>query len=236
MPAARTAVIVVDNGSSAVVPDGVELMRTGTNGGFGDAANFGFRHALAMGATACALLNDDVDGHARAGWTPCAPSWVDRVGAVQPKLLLPDGRVNSLGVAVDRYGQGEDIGIGEPDDPDDVQVRDIELFTGGAVLLSAAFIEDVGGFDERYFMYYEDVDLALRGAELGWRYRCAPASASCTRAVSRRRRSAAAGRCWRSATGCGPCGASPIARRSPPGLARRAPRLCTPRECATPRV
>ena len=25
-------------------------------------------------------------------------------------------------------------------------------------------------------MYYEDVDLALRGAELGWRYRCAPAS------------------------------------------------------------
>jgi len=168
-------VIVVDNGSSAVVPDGVELLRTGTNGGFGDAANFGFSHALAAGATACALLNDDVT--VTPGWLdPLRAELDDRIGAVQPKLLLPDGRVNSLGVAVDRYGQGEDIGIGAPDDPDDVEPREIALFTGGAVLLSAAFVEDVGGFDERYFMYYEDVDLALRGAERGWRYRCAPAS------------------------------------------------------------
>ena len=34
------------------------------------------------------------------------------------------------------------------------------------------FLDETGGFDERYFLYYEDVDLALRGAELGWTYRC----------------------------------------------------------------
>ena len=174
------AVIVVDNGGQATVPDGVELLQPGRNGGFAAAANLGFGRAVTLGATMCALLNDDVT---------VEPGWLEplvaelragaRVGAVQPKLLVAGSQppqVNSLGVAQDRYGQGHDIAIGEPDDPDDVAPRDVELFTGGAVLLAMDFVGDAGGFDERYFMYYEDVDLARRGAERGWRYRCAPAS------------------------------------------------------------
>jgi GT2 family glycosyltransferase len=173
-------VFVVDNGGHAVAPAGVDVVRVGRNDGFGAAANIGFRLALAVGATACALLNDDVT---------VTPGWLDpltaelaadpRVGAVQPKLLVAGSTpavINSTGVALDRFGQGQDIGIGEPDDAADDVARDIGLFTGGAVLLAAGFLADLGGFDERYFMYYEDVDLALRGAERGWRYRCAPAS------------------------------------------------------------
>ena len=38
--------------------------------------------------------------------------------------------------------------------------------------MSADFLDDVSGFDERYFLYYEDVDVSLRGAERGWTYRC----------------------------------------------------------------
>ena len=108
--------------------------------------------------------------------------WVDdpAVGAVQPLLLLagePPLRVNSRGVQLDRTGQGTDIGLGEPDRLDALdQPTDLELFTGGAVLLRAEFVRATGGFDERFFLYYEDVDLARRGAELGWRYRLAPAS------------------------------------------------------------
>src|SRR5690606_11114794 len=49
----------------------------------------------------------------------------------------------------------------------------IELFTGGAVLFTTGFLADTGGFDERYFLYYEDVDLARRGAARGWQYRLA---------------------------------------------------------------
>ena len=56
------------------------------------------------------------------------------------------------------------------------QPREIDVFTGGAALFRRSFLDDLGGFDERYFLYYEDVDLALRGAERGWRYRCEPAS------------------------------------------------------------
>ena len=64
-----------------------------------------------------------------------------------------------------------ELGFGEPDGPEWKEPREIDAFTGGAVLFRRTFLEDLGGFDERYFLYYEDVDLALRGAERGWCYR-----------------------------------------------------------------
>ncbi len=42
------------------------------------------------------------------------------------------------------------------------------------VLLSCAYLDDVGLFDERYFLYYEDTDLSWRGQSRGWRYRYVP--------------------------------------------------------------
>jgi len=176
-------VIVVDNGGSAVIRDrdgvtvGIDVIRT-DNHGYGAAANEGIALAIESGAELIALLNDDVI---------VSPSWLDplvaeldgddRLGAVQPKLLFADrepATINSLGVAVDRYGAGHDIGFGEVDR--DVGPSDIEAFTGGAVLFRHSFLETTGGFDERYFLYYEDVDLSARGRVLGWRYRCVPAS------------------------------------------------------------
>jgi GT2 family glycosyltransferase len=47
---------------------------------------------------------------------------------------------------------------------------------GGAVLLTAPYLADVGLFDEQLFLYYEDVDLAWRGRERGWAYRYVPDS------------------------------------------------------------
>ena len=174
------AVIVVDNGGRAVVPAGVELIRPPSNDGFGAAANAGLRRAAQLGAERCALLNDDVE--VTPGWLDALVAELEtdaRVGAAQPKLLLTGTsppRVNSVGVGLDRFGQGQDVGYEQVDDPADVEARDVAVFTGGAVLLAMPFVVEAGGFDERYFMYYEDVDLALRGAELGWRFRCAPAS------------------------------------------------------------
>lgn len=169
--------VVVDTGGTASPTDPtVEVIRM-PNHGYGAALNCGAARARELGADAVAFLNDDVV--VRPGWlTPLRAELLGEVGAVQPKLLLAGTEpplVNSLGVQLDRFGAGTDIGDGEPDRPD-LTARDIELFTGGAVLCSMAFLDAVGGFDERYFLYYEDVDLARRGAELGWRYRCAPTS------------------------------------------------------------
>jgi N-acetylglucosaminyl-diphospho-decaprenol L-rhamnosyltransferase len=173
-------IIVVDNGGWAVVPDGVELIVAPRNLGFGGGANRGFARAAELGASCVALLNDDVE--VTRGWLPPLVAVLDAdasVGAVQPKLLVAGSRpatVNSVGVVVGRDGAGRDVGYGEPDGPEFSVAGDIEAFTGGAVLFRSDFLASTGGFDESYFLYYEDLDLARRGARLGWRYRCAPHS------------------------------------------------------------
>lgn len=173
-------VIVVDNGGTALADRRVEIVRPSRNLGFGGGANAGFERALRLGATSVALLNDDIV--AEPGWlTPlrAALDSDEALGAVQPKLLLAGSdppRVNSVGVAVGGDGAGHDVGYGEIDGLEFATDRPIESFTGGAVLFRSEFLQATGGFDESYFLYYEDVDLARRGAALGWTYLCSPAS------------------------------------------------------------
>lgn len=177
-------VIVVDNGRRArdlgPLLDRVTLVEAPTNLGYAGGVNLGVHRALEQGADAVMVLNDDVV--VEPGWLAPLVAELDdpAVGAVQPLLLLagePPLRVNSRGVHLGRDGAGTDIGLGELDRPDAHDPpTDLELFTGGAVLLRAEFVRATGGFDERFFLYYEDVDLALRGAELGWRYRFVPSS------------------------------------------------------------
>lgn len=179
---AAELVVVVDNGGTAELPADldVELIRAADNRGFGAAANLGIRLAASRGFDRIALLNDDVE--VASGWLgPLhrALTADPRTGAAQPKLLLGGTDpvlVNSVGVVIGPDGAGRDVGIGEPDGPEFRGSREIEIFTGGAVLFRTDFLDDLGGFDERYFLYYEDVDLALRGRRRGWRYRCEPDS------------------------------------------------------------
>jgi GT2 family glycosyltransferase len=172
--------IVVDNGGAAGERLGdrrVDLVESPRNDGYGAGMNRGMRRAFADGATYVALLNDDVI--VEPGWLDAALDGFDSpsVGAVQPLLLDLDGtHVNSAGVTVDRAGQGADVGRGAPAGHDDDRPQAIDAFTGGAVVVSRAFIDAVGGFDERFFLYYEDVELSRRGRRLGWSYRLAPAS------------------------------------------------------------
>jgi N-acetylglucosaminyl-diphospho-decaprenol L-rhamnosyltransferase len=172
-------VVLVDTGRSVSDPadERIDLLHV-DNRGYGAAANVGVEFAARYGADQIALLNDDVV--VRSGWLAPLVEALDgdRVGAAQPKLLYADRdepTINSLGVAVGPDGAGVDIGVGEPDDGSAV-TAEIEGFTGGAVLLRREFLDATGGFDERYFLYYEDVDLAARGRALGWRYVCQPDS------------------------------------------------------------
>lgn len=173
-------VVVVDNGAGTplAVAD-VEVIRS-PNRGFGAAANVALFRAIDAGAAHVMVLNDDVE--VEPGWLAPLREALDTdpgLGAAQPLLLLAGSdpaRVNSAGVTIGRDGAGTDIGFGEVDGPAFARATDIAAFTAGAVLLRSAFVDDVGGFDERYGMYYEDVDLAARGRELGWRYRLVPES------------------------------------------------------------
>lgn len=183
---AEVRVLVVDNSAAPLhaasdYGPGVDDVVRVENRGFGAAANSGFQLALAdsspTSGVPVAVLNDDIE--VDPGWLEPLLAALDTdasLGAVQPALLrYGTDRVNSLGVELDRFGAGSDVGLGRRSELLRGSVP-IDIFTGGAVMFRPAFVHQTGGFDERYFLYYEDVDLALRGAEAGWRYRCETAS------------------------------------------------------------
>ncbi|NQY57490.1 MAG: glycosyltransferase family 2 protein [Ilumatobacteraceae bacterium] len=168
--------VVVDNSGHVELPphERVEIVAASSNGGFAGGANLGFAHARRLGADWLVLLNDDVEFPGT--WLPDVLDAFDSadVGAVQPLLVGESGLVESAGVVLDRFGAGTDADRGSSVDVLDVEPFPILMFTGGAVVFRPAFLDQTAGFDERFFLYYEDVDLARRGTELGWVYRCAP--------------------------------------------------------------
>jgi N-acetylglucosaminyl-diphospho-decaprenol L-rhamnosyltransferase len=173
----RLDVVLVDNGSSddslaaarSDFPE-VTVMELGENVGFGPALN---RAVAAHPAEEIVLLNSDVE---------CDPSFcealagrlVDGVDMVAGVLLQEHdpALIDSAGVVADGTLMGFDFLHGEP-----VSVLDEAATplgpTGGAGLYRRTAWEAVGGFDERIFLYYEDLDLALRIAAGGGRCRLA---------------------------------------------------------------
>jgi GT2 family glycosyltransferase len=177
-------VIVIDNGSA----DGsVELIRArfpavavlpiSANLGFAKAANIGIAHALARGADGIFLLNND---------TTVAPDTVarladqlagsDQIGVLSAKIFLADqpGRLWSVG-GVYRDHNAIDLGSGALDHGQFDRAQ-LDFVYGCAMLLSARMLYAIGGFDERFFMYYEDVDLCLRARAAGYAVALAPAA------------------------------------------------------------
>jgi GT2 family glycosyltransferase len=91
------------------------------------------------------------------------------VGAVATRMLfVRDGRINSAGLGIDRLGVAYDRHIGEPADAGEGPPVDVFGASGGGALLRRAMLADVGGFDDSFFLYLEDADLAWRARMRGW--------------------------------------------------------------------
>jgi GT2 family glycosyltransferase len=84
--------------------------------------------------------------------------------------------IANAGNVRDGHGYGADRGWLEVDRGQYDTPADVVAWSGGAVLLRSTHLEEVGRFDERLFLYYEDLELSLRGAAAGWRFRYEPAS------------------------------------------------------------
>jgi len=78
--------------------------------------------------------------------------------------------VNNVGSVLLEGGYGADRGYLERDEGQFDRSQEIFAWCGAAVLLSRPYLEAVGLFDERFFLYYEDFDLSWRGRAQGWRY------------------------------------------------------------------
>ena len=84
-------------------------------------------------------------------------------------------RINNLGTTITANTEAADRWFGVPD-RDDLPAFEVPGFCGGAVLLRAAMLRQVGLFEPTFFAYYEDIDLGWRARRAGWRTVCAPDS------------------------------------------------------------
>ena len=97
--------------------------------------------------------------------------WVDVQLGIEPFDVI-----NNVGSSLYRGGFGGDRGFLERDHGQYQQPAEVFAWCGGAVLLKRAYLDQVGLFDERLFLYYEDTDLSWRGRLQGWRYLYEPTS------------------------------------------------------------
>jgi len=168
-------VVLVDNGSSddsvALVerdfPE-VAVLDLGRNLGFGPALNQAIREHR---ADPLILLNNDVECEPRflEALLDSLGEGVQSVAGVLVQEQAP-ALIDSAGVVADTTLMGFDYLHGEPVAAA-LAAADPLGPTGGAALYRRGAFEAVGGFDERIFLYYEDLDLALRMAATGARCR-----------------------------------------------------------------
>jgi GT2 family glycosyltransferase len=84
--------------------------------------------------------------------------------------------INNVGNELTGDGYGADRGYLERDHGQYQHPEYVFGWSGATVLLATSYLHDVGLFDERLFLYYEDFDLAWRGRARGWRYEYVPGS------------------------------------------------------------
>src|SRR5207253_10448303 len=85
------------------------------------------------------------------------------VGCVASKVLDWDGvNVDFTDAALAWYGMGYKPGAGQPDDGSNELPKDVLFATGSAMATRTELFRELDGFDERYFMFYEDVDFGWR--------------------------------------------------------------------------
>lgn len=84
--------------------------------------------------------------------------------------------INNVGSELYIDGSAGDRGFLERDAGQYDEPAEVFAWCGGAVLLRKEYLDDVGLFDESFFLYYEDTDLSWRGRLRGWRYVYTPAT------------------------------------------------------------
>ena len=181
-------ILVVDNGSGPLErarlareyagnPD-VRLLQLEENRGFAEGANIGIREVLRGGASEVLLATQDV---------AVEPGAVEALAAAL-KAAPEAGIAGPLVFDSERGGtvlsRGERFALPficlprtwlRPRRPRS-QAYDVSGVMGCLMLLTGACLESTGGFDARFFAYYEEVDLCIRARRAGFRVLCVPAA------------------------------------------------------------
>lgn len=192
---AGVEVLVVDNGSAdgsdALVEQRfgarVRLIRAGRNLGFGAGNNLAIRES--HGRYLLLLNNDAVATPGLCREMVAAAEASPRVGMVAAKVLDYARRdvLDTVGHLLYPDGLNRGRGRLERDEGQYDGCRTALFPSGAAALYRREMLDQVGPFDESFFLYGDDADLGLRGVLAGWECALAP------RAVAYHRYSVSAG-------------------------------------------
>lgn len=174
----KAGVIVVDNGSTdesnQIIEDKfpkVILIKLPENLGFAGGVNVGIDYALENGADAVALFNNDAV--ANKDWLEELTKPLENdhsIGITTCKLMRDDRKhFDSTGDFYSIRGIPFPRGRNQPDDGRYNTPEYVFGGSGGASLYKADMLKEVGRFDERFFAYYEDVDISFRAQLYGWK-------------------------------------------------------------------
>ncbi|OBF46979.1 glycosyltransferase family 2 protein [Mycolicibacterium monacense] len=182
------SVVMADNGSTDGAPEqavqrypNTRLLRTGGNLGYGTAVNRAVASLDSERSEFLIVANPDVQ------WGPrsidllleAADRW-PRAGALGPLIRDPDGSVypsarhlpslirGGMHAVVGPFWKSNPWTAAYRQDRAEPSERPVGWLSGSCLLLRRAAFAEIGGFDERYFMYMEDVDLGDRLGKAGW--------------------------------------------------------------------
>jgi GT2 family glycosyltransferase len=176
-----TRAIIVDNGSTDGSVEWVaahfpqaQVIPLSTNVGFAAATNVGI---AATQSRYVVTLNNDTE--VRPGWLTALLETAESdrtIGLCASRIRLADrpDTIDSAGIRVDRLGFAWQRGHGRRDAGEYRIACDVFGPSAAAALYRRAMLETIGGFDEDFGSYYEDVDLAWRARLAGWRCRYVP--------------------------------------------------------------
>lgn len=177
---------VIDNGSSDgsvayLQGEGVPHLALPENVGFAAAVNLGVARTA---APAVLVLNADTELEPGCVAALTAALAADAtLGGVQPLILqsqsggardVEAARLYSVGQALTADGRALEEGAGKKRRPERLSKREIFGVCGAACLLRRELFSQLGGYDERYFAFYEDVDLNVRARIAGWSFGLVP--------------------------------------------------------------
>lgn len=180
-------ILLVDNGSTdgsaeflrEYYPE-IEIIENKKNLGFTGGCNIGIKKAMSYGADYILLLNNDV--------------------AVEPDFLdemISVARINEnigiLGTKINYYDDPDKIWaaggfinywiclvayyrMNKPDTERNSHEKDVDFVSGCAMLIKADVFQKIGLLDERYFAYFEDVDICLMAKKNGYGVRYVPSA------------------------------------------------------------
>lgn len=171
-------IVVVDNGSVdksvSIIKNRfpeVTLLDFKNNAGFAGGVNRGIKYAIKSGAEYIALLNNDAV--ADKNWLKNLVEVAEKhktVGIVTGKLMRDDKQtIDSTGETLRVNGMPHPRGRNEIDKGQYEKSNYVFGATGGASLYRVEMLKQIGLFDEKFFAYFEDVDISFRAQLAGWK-------------------------------------------------------------------